>query len=51
MQKKQILKEMGPMAYFLMWSEKHPRLTNILIWTEAVALAWAVFTYDFTTNF
>ena len=51
MQKEQILKEMGPMAYFFMWMEKHHKLANILLWIEVIALAWAVFTYDFTTNF
>ena len=51
MQKEQILKEMGPMAYFFMWMEKHHKLANVLLWIEVIALAWAVFTYDFTTNF
>lgn len=51
MQNKQMLKEMGPMAYFFMWMEKHNKLANILLWIEVIALAWTVFTYDFTTNF
>jgi len=50
MQKEQIMKELGPMAYFFMWMEKYPRLSNVILWIEAIALAWVVFTYDFTTN-
>ena len=30
------------------WIERHPRLSNWLIVIGLVAMAWVVFTYDFT---
>ena len=30
------------------WIERHPRLSNWLIVIGLVAMAWGVFTYDFT---
>lgn len=50
MQNEQLLKELGPMVYFFSWMEKHQTLANVILWVEAIALAWVVFTYDFTTN-
>lgn len=35
---------------FAAWLDKHPALENILLWIMGTALAYAVWTYDFTTN-
>lgn len=37
-----------PFAKFM---AAHPVLTNVLLAIELIALGWAVFFYDFTTNF
>ena len=34
----------------LAWIEKHPRTTSALLWLQLAALAWVVYTYNFTTN-
>lgn len=33
---------------FAGWIERHPRMSNLLIIVGLLALAWVVFTYDFT---
>ncbi len=48
---KETFNELGPMMHLLTWMERHHKLANAILWIEAIALAWAVFTYDFTTNF
>ena len=30
------------------WMDRHPKLTNVLIVVGIAALAWVVFTYEFT---
>ena len=30
------------------WLDRHPTIANIIIWIMALALAYAVFTYEFT---
>ena len=36
---------------FAGWMSRHPKLTNLIIVIELLALAYVAFTYDFTTNF
>ena len=35
---------------FAGWLNKHPKLTNTILIIEAIALAYVVLTYDFTTR-
>lgn len=42
------LRELGALAPLFTWIDRHPRTTSALLWIMAAALAWAVFTYDFT---
>ena len=35
---------------FAGWMERHPKVMNVIFVIEAVAVALAVFFYDFTTN-
>ena len=30
------------------WLDRHPRIAAALLWLQAAALAYVVFTYDFT---
>lgn len=32
------------------WMDRHPRTAAALLWLQAAALAYVVFTYDFTTR-
>lgn len=32
------------------WLDRHPRTAAALLWLQAAALAYVVFTYDFTTR-
>ena len=36
--------------WFFRWIDRHPRTAAALLWLQAAALLWAVFTYDFTTR-
>lgn len=47
----ELLKEFGPLAFIFSWVAKHEKLATFILWVEAIAFAWVVFTYDFTTNF
>ena len=42
--------EFGPLGYLFRLIDEHPRMTSALLWLSAVALVYAVFTYDFTTR-
>ena len=33
---------------FAAWLDRHPTIANIIIWIMALALAYAVFSYEFT---
>ena len=35
---------------FAGWIARHPKITNAILIIEAIALAYVVFTYDFTTR-
>ena len=35
---------------FATWFEKHPKVMNVILWAEAIALLYVIFTYDFTTR-
>ncbi len=43
-------KELGALRYICKLMDKYPTATNIILVLEAVALFWAVLTYNFTTN-
>ena len=45
-----IYKEFGFLAYLFIWIERHPKTATILLWLQFIALAYVVFTYDFTTR-
>ena len=32
------------------WIDRHPRTAAALLWLQAAALVWAVWSYDFTTR-
>lgn len=48
---KRTYKELEPMDFFFTWVEQHERLANAVLWIEAIAFAWIVLNYEFTTNF
>ena len=35
---------------FAAWIDRHPRISNVLLWLMGFACLWAVLTYNFTTN-
>lgn len=41
--------ELGPITPLIQWIDKHPVLSNVILWLEVVALALSVLFYDFTT--
>lgn len=43
--------QFGPLGYMFKWIDDHRTLTNIILALESVAIAYAVLTYNFTTNF
>ena len=45
-----IYTDFGPLGYLFRWIDEHPRTAAALLWLSAVALMYAVFTYDFTTR-
>lgn len=36
--------------WLFQWIDRNPRTAAVLLWIEAAALMYAVFTYDFTTR-
>ena len=46
-----IYKELGLLGEILAWTDRHQTATNVILILEALALFWAVLTYNFTTNF
>ena len=46
-----IYNELWTIAPFFKWMDRHPTLSNIILWIEAIVAFLAVYTYDFTTNF
>ncbi len=46
----EFLKDFGPMASFFSWVGRHDTMTCVILWLEAILLAWVVLSYDFTTN-
>ena len=42
------VRQLGPLGLLLVWLDSHPRTAAALLWLMAAALAWVVFTYDFT---
>lgn len=46
-----IYKELGLLGSIFKFMDRHEHLGNVLLALGAIALAWMVFTYDFTTNF
>lgn len=47
---KSIYKELGVLGSIFRYLDEHETLGNIILILEAVGLAWAVLTYDFTTR-
>lgn len=45
-----LIQELGLVGLFLQWMNNHKKLSDIILWLEIIALIWAVFTYNFTTN-
>jgi len=45
-----IYQEMGIVGNCLKWADKHPFIANIILAVECIAMALAVFFYDFTTQ-
>ena len=46
-----IYKEFWFIAAMFKWLDNHPIISDIILLVESLAAAWAVFNYDFTTNF
>lgn len=46
-----IYKEFWFIAPMFKWLDNHPIISDIILLAESLAAAWAVFNYDFTTNF
>jgi len=42
------LRELGALAPLLEWMDRHPKTAAALLWLQALALAYVVFTYRFT---
>lgn len=49
--KNDIYTEFGPLGYMFKFMDEHKTLSNVILVLESIALAYAVFMYDFTTNF
>lgn len=47
---KSIYKELGVLGSIFRYLDEHETLGNIILVLEAIGLAWAVWTYDFTTR-
>lgn len=45
-----LVRELGLVGFFLQWMENHKKMSDFILWLEIIALIWAVFTYNFTTN-
>ena len=45
-----IYQEMGIVGNCLKWADEHPFIANIILAVECIAMALAVFFYDFTTQ-
>ena len=43
-----LVRQLGPLGLLLAWLDRHPTIANIIIGIMALALAYAVFTYEFT---
>ena len=43
-----IYMEFGLMGKVFKWADEHPRMSNVLLWLMGLAVAWVVFTYEFT---
>lgn len=48
--KTNIYQELGFVGSYLKWTENHPVIANIIFTVECIAMALAVFFYDFTTQ-
>ena len=48
MENKSIYREFGPLAGLFAWIDRNPRMSSALLWLMAAALAWAVWSYEFT---
>lgn len=44
----QIYAEFGPVGVVFQWLDEHPRAASVLLWLQGLALAYVVFTYEFT---
>lgn len=44
-----IYRELWMIAPFFKWMDRHPTLSNVLLYIEALAAMYAVFNYHFTT--
>jgi hypothetical protein len=51
MEKRYDINELGLLGGLLAWTDRHQTATNVILILEAIALFWAVLTYNFTTNF
>lgn len=51
MEKRFNANELGALGDLLAWTERHQAATNMILIIEAVAIFWAVITYNFTTHF
>lgn len=40
--------ELQMIVPFAAWLDRHPTIANIIIWIMALALAYVVFSYEFT---
>ena len=45
----ELRKEFGTFAAFFEWIDKHPRTAAALLWIQAAALVYFLYTYNFTT--
>ena len=43
-----LVRQLGPLGLLLDWLDRHPRTASALLWTMGLALAYVVFTYEFT---
>ena len=43
-----LVRQLGPLGLLLDWLDRHPRTASALLWAMGLALAYVVFTYEFT---
>ena len=43
-----LVRQLGPLGLLLDWLDRHPRTASALLWAMGLALAYVVFTDEFT---